>query len=838
MKSTTASSFGRPDPSRQAKKPQKGKKTLPTMAYFKSYKNVQPVPPSPAWVQEEANALKPALKPIFEDTAITPLLAAKFPVIQRIQQIFPSEALYEDPDIPLSFINPEVDPPFSSALFLCLSKGSQFFDSGTFRIFPPEVNPAGKHCIKMYENGSPIRLFFDDRIGCHPGADDESPPQCAFLRHTESGIMFPTFLHKAFLRFIKFEPFTSLDVITAFTGFVHYEIPLEWPNLQFWFGRPDSLVSLYIRDQRNEGLGGDRLFHILDVVDLDQHRKFVKLQCPGAQWRGRFSGFEEDTRHWTNQIRVILEIDPETAATAGYFWMIYEDLVDNFDCIMAFSPVSSFPFGLKHSHVWVPKEAQFYAPPPPKLLHCNGAGRVQICVAPLLTTAQTNDLKLVLRKFAWNASEAPVALELRTSAWVTTSLDVAKPDETFELEVFSRGGYVLQMLSLDTQIEFQGYDQVTTVTAADGDLPFYVCLDEYATSIFPQRFELIGKVVFNLDQPGNVAFALFVTNEIQKGNMAVVLFNNDNNDANASRGLRSGTVALTPNKRGYTMLIFGLYTEAIMQYQPVDLVGKWRLRMFSDVPLSDVVDATHLNYTEVDGECVEMDETHQINRNILTGSCEAVVVLETSLPLSLTLVATEEDVALNTARGIGWAVLPVVHIPGEKEPLKLIIKGIASEAQTGFQWKLRIFSTGAVNCKEDTGPAEKTAAAIAAWEKKRATKPVTGKKTEAKAKGTDAQVPTTPPEIDPKVLHTVEGEPVVLTEAQIEALLPAAAEPEPMPSHPAHSVEPTVPEPGEELRDQISALAAKMNEAWEQYEAKRTQVTKLFTPTPPKIEEK
>jgi hypothetical protein len=799
------------------------------MTYFRSYKNVQPLPPSAAWVAEDATALKPTAKPIFDDAAIGPILASKYPSLLRLGQLFPPEAVFEDPEVPLAFLNPEVDPQFSSALFLCMSKGSQFFESGTFQIFPPEINPAGKYLIKMYENGSPIRLFFDDRIGC--GGD---PPQFAFLRHQERNIVFPTLFHKAFLRFNKFEPFTSLDVITAFTGFVHHDVPLDWPNLQFWFGRPDCLVALYIKEQRNEGLGGDRLFHILDVVDLDQHRKFVKLQCPGAQWRGRFSGFEEDTRHWTNQIRVILEIDPETAATAGWFWMIYEDVVENFDCIMAFSPVSSFLASLRHTHVWVPKESQFYVPPPPRILRCAGAGRVEICAAPLLTTAPVNDLKITFRPFAWNAPDVPIALELKTSTWVTTYLEAKKPDEVFELETFSRGGYVLQMLSLDTQLEFQKYEQITTVTQSEGDLPFYVCMDDYATSIFPLRFELTGKVVFNLDQPGNVAFALFVTNELQKANMAIILFNNDSDDVTTSTGLRSGSVALTPNKRGYTLLIFGLYTEAIYQHQPVDLIGKWRLRIFSDVQLSDVVDTTHLNYSEVDGECTEIDESHQISRNVLTGSCEAVIVLETSLPLSLTLIATEDEVALNTVRGIGFVVLPSIHIPAEKEPVRLIVRGISSENAVGFQWKLRIFSTGPVTCKEDTAPAEKMAAAIAAWEKKRAVKPVGGKKAELKGRATEAPTALAPPEINPAVLHKNDGEPVVLTEAQIEALLARHVDPEPHPP----PAEPPAVEPGEDLRDQIAHLTTKMSEFWDQYEAKRTQITKLFAPTPPKVEEK
>jgi hypothetical protein len=103
-------------------------------------------------------------------------------------------------------------------------------------------------------------------------------------------------------------------------------------------------------------------------------------------------------------------------------------------------------------------------------------------------------------------------------------------------------------------------------------------------------------------------------------------------------------------------------------------VGRWRLKIFSDVQLSDVVDTLHPNYSEVDGEITEMDESHQINRNVLTGACEAVIVLETSLPLSLTLVATEDEVPINSVRGVGFAVLPSLRLPGEKEPVRLIVK--------------------------------------------------------------------------------------------------------------------------------------------------------------------
>lgn len=821
----------RADP-RQAKKQQKGKKALPTMAYFKSFKNVQPVPPSPAWTGDEAMTIKPAPKPIFEDPTIATLMAEKYSSVLRMQQVFPPDAVLVDLEAPIAFENPEVDPSFVSALFICLSKGRQFFDSGSFEVYPQEINPIGKYCMKMYENGSPTRLFFDDRIGCNG-----DPPECALLRDSDKRIMFPTLCHKAWLRFNKFEPFTSLDVVTAFTGFVPYDIPVDWQNLHFWFGRPDSLVALYIKEERNQWLGHDRLFHILDVVDLDQHRKFVKLQCPGAQWRGRFSGFEEDTKHWTNQVRVILEIDPETAAQADYFWMIYEDLIENFDSIMVFSPTSSFTSNIRAVHSWVPKEAQFYTPPPPKLLRCTGPGRLRICTAPLLTTAPVNDVKLVLKYFSWNAQELPVALEVNTPSWKMTMLDIKKSEELLEVEAFSKGGFILQILGIDTQAEWVEYkDVVTSVHNMEGDLPFYVCMDDYAASIFKQRFELIGKITFNIDQPGNLSYAVYVTNALQKAHMVAMLFNNDMNDATSTTKLRSEATPLTPNNRGYTLLVFGLYTETIFTSQPADLVGRWRLKMFSDVPLSDIVETAHSNYTEIEGDCCEMDETHQINRNVLTGGCDAVVVLETSQPLSLTLTSILDEAEVNCVRGIGFVILPTCRIPGDKEQSRLIVRGVSTEHVTGFSWKLRIWSTAPVVCKEDTAPAEKTAAAIAAWEKKRSGKAGPGGKSRSSVEAPTTTLKLDPPEFDPKVIATIkaDGEGHVLTEEQLAELNPMVPESTEVQSISEITETASAVDPGDPVREQITALTTMMNDKWDQYDQKRAQITKLFTPTPPK----
>lgn len=823
--------------SRGGKKAQKGKKTIPTMAFFKNFKSLVPVVGFPPWTGDEAMTIKAAAKPVFEDTPVTQVMTEKYATLLRVNQIFGEGSVLDDADVQLSFANPEVSAAFSSALFLCLAKGPQFFDSGTFEVFPQEANPSGKYCMKVYENGLPVRLFFDDRIGC-----SGDPPECAFLRHSDRRIVFPTLAHKAFLRFMRFENFNCLDVVHAFTGFVPYDIPLDWVNLQSWFGRPDSIVALHIREQRNEGLGSDRLFHILDVVDLDQHRKFVKLQCPGAQWRGRFSGFEEDTRHWTNQIRVILEIDPETAATAGYFWMIYEDLVENFDCIVVFAPPSSFTSNIKSTHAWTPKEGPFYIPPPPRLLKCSGVGRIQICAAPLLTTAPTNELKIMLRPFNWATHETPPANEIIASSWKITTLEVTKHEEMFEMETFSKGGYVMQILGIDTHVEFEPYNQVTSVTSVDGDLPFYVSLEENASSIFSQRFELVGKVVFNLDQPGNVAFALSVTNEVQKPYMTCIIFNNDLSDATASINLRSGSAALTPNKYGYTLLVFGLYTEAIMSVQPAELVGRWRLSLFSDSPLSDVVDAIHSNYAEIEGDCDEMDETHEFSSTVITGGGDAVIVLETDRPLSLTLIATEDDVEVSCVRGVGFVILPFCRVPGDKDTTRFVIRGISSEMVIGFSWKLRIFSIAPLNCKEDTAPAEKTAAAIAAWEKKRTvttTKPTpAGKRSETKSRtSNDSGGPLGPAEIDDTMLETVSGDGTILAEDQIASLLQTpteSAEPQSI----ANLEVTSIADPGEELAAQFDELSTQINDQWDQFEQKRSQISKLFTPTPPKADEK
>ena len=271
-----------------------------------------------------------------------------------------------------------------------------------------------------------------------------------------------------------------------------------------------------------------------------------------------------------------------------------------------------------------------------------------------------------------------------------------------------------------------------------------------------------------------------------------------------------------------------------IRLQPTDLVGKWRAKLFSSVQLSDVVNMPHTAYTELDGECNELDENHQIIRHVLTGSCEAVVVLETSKPLSLTLMSQESDKQINSVRGIGFAVLPTVRVPGDKDP-HLIIRGICSENETHpFSWKLRIFSTGQVTCKEDTEPQEKMNQSLSAWEKKRAQRPAGGKKNDAKARSVEPQVVFNgPPVIDESVLSIVgeneEGE--VLTKEQVDQLIPAS-------TSDLDKNEPDSPtaDPGEGLRNQIANLSTKVTEDWENVEQKRTHISKLYTPPPPPTE--
>jgi hypothetical protein len=147
-------------------------------------------------------------------------------------------------------------------------------------------------------------------------------------------------------------------------------------------------------------------------------------------------------------------------------------------------------------------------------------------------------------------------------------------------------------------------------------------------------------------------------------------------------------------------------------------------------------------------------------------------------------------------------------------------------------WILPTFKS--VTWKEDTAPAEKTAAAIAALEKEGAVKLVGEKKAEPKGKAIEAPAALTSPWINPAVLHKIDGEPVVLAETQIESPLAGRVEPDP---HSAAAELPTAG-PGEDLRDQIAHFATKLSDSWDQYEAARTETTKLLTSTQPKVEEK
>ena len=103
-----------------------------------------------------------------------------------------------------------------------------------------------------------------------------------------------------------------------------------------------------------------------------------------------------------------------------------------------------------------------------------------------------------------------------------------------------------------------------------------------------------------------------------------------------------------------------------------------------------------------------------------------------------------------------------------------------------------------------------------------------------------------PPEINENVLKIVDGECKVLTKEEILKMIPPPSD-SPSEKENAHnsqnlksttSLNSVNNDPGESLREQINGLSAKMNEAWDQFDQHRAQITKLFTPTPPKVDEK
>jgi hypothetical protein len=159
---------------------------------------------------------------------------------------------------------------------------------------------------------------------------------------------------------------------------------------------------------------------------------------------------------------------------------------------------------------------------------------------------------------------------MEVTRWQSTTLQIEKGEELFELLTNSRGGFVFQAFSNEVELDFLEYADVTNISAHEGDLPFFIGLDEFAFNVFAQPFELIGKISLNLDQPGNIFFALYVSNPLHRDSVAGILFNGDTNDVIYSSDLHCGSIAITPIKRGYSVLIFDLYSDRILGTQPVD----------------------------------------------------------------------------------------------------------------------------------------------------------------------------------------------------------------------------------------------------------------------------
>jgi hypothetical protein len=497
--------------------------------------------------------------------------------------------------------------------------------------------------------------------------------------------------------------------------------------------------------------------------------------------------------------------------------MIFDDVKENFDSIQIFEFPSSFSSKASKIDQWNPKESQFYYGNNPFLLKADGMGEFYYYISPLPVTVEST-LQMKIRDFRKENTKTEPLTNTTISRWQFNTINNTR-NSLYEFTINSKGGFYFAAFSSDLSLSLEDFSVAVPTSTFEGDLPFFVSLEDYANNLFPQRFELIGRVAFNFDVPVNLSYSIFLSNPEHEPYVCGLLVNNDTNEFFPSDKLRQSTLGLTPNQRGYSLAIFGLYNDLINRLSQLDLVGKWRLKLFSDSPITEYSNFVFPVYNDIEGENSQLDETHIFIQYVLTGGCDAFLVLETSQALSLTLTSCEDEREVNTMRGAGFVFLPLCKIPGEKEQKRFTVKGIVTETIHSFSWKVRIFSNAPVTVREDTATSEKITAVIAAWEKKRPPKPVT-KKTDSKGKAVDIVSFTC--DVDEDLLDIEEGEVKVYEEDQMEEFFrippeEAAAESQSL-------------EIGEDIKEKIVHASSLIQDDWDEFEAAHLQVGKLYTP--------
>ncbi|XP_071446361.1 calpain-7-like [Hetaerina americana] len=209
----------------------------------------------------------------------------------------------------------------------------------------PIYNPFGKYMVKLHINGIPRKVIVDDTlpVGHH------GELLCSYS--TNRGELWISILEKAYMKVMGGYDFpgsnSNID-LHALTGWIPERCAIRpsdpefnkdaiFDKLNTRHRKGDVLITVAtgeLSDAESDrtGLVSTHAYAVLDIREVKGIR-LLQLKNPWShlRWRGNYS--ELDVQHWTDEMKSILNFDPNSAAMFdnGVFWIDYDSICRFFD---------------------------------------------------------------------------------------------------------------------------------------------------------------------------------------------------------------------------------------------------------------------------------------------------------------------------------------------------------------------------------------------------------------------------------------------------------------------------------------------------------------------------